>query len=225
MKLLNQKIRSYYKNNWRTIDFIPAWNYIKFDETSDTRYLLKGIDYECMPELFDIQIARLNQIGESLRFQVLQIELQNNRRNEIIFDIAKKIEMQTADYNEINNICNYMLIAGYDKDFKESLENYKYKIFTENGNIKDQLRQIMSQNENRKIKINEFKAEYDALTKQVDNGKKSTIENTQIIIEKHNGRDIDLKKITMKKWLALKNDYVNEMNRKTNKEIGLKNGR
>ena len=216
MKKLNEKIKAYYTGNWRTIDFIPAWNYLQFDSTDDIRFLLKGLDYENMPELFEVQRLRLEIVGDSLRFAAAQFELENNRRNQIVFDLKKRISLMEAEYDEVLNICNYMKVAGYDPEFDATLQLYKYQIFPERD-LKAQLTRIEASNENRKIKINEQLAEYAAMTKQ--SGKEpNSLESVQIMIERNNKLEIDLKKITMKKWLTLKQQYIKEIETANNKK-------
>jgi hypothetical protein len=204
------KLKNYYKRNWRSLEFVPAWNCIQWQKTNDCRYLIKGLDYEELPEIFDVQKQRLTLIGFDINCQCTQFEIDNSRRNKLIFDLMKKIEIRTAEYHNVKNIVVYLQLAGRDPYFEDILKAAGHHI--NDGDFKAQLKRISNSNENLLPKINQDKYELDALTNE---GGKTTInENEALIqIEKFNKKDIDLKKITMKKYLTLKLDYNNYIDR------------
>lgn len=204
VKVLLQKARTYQLSNWRSIEFCPAWNYLQYQQTGDVRYILKGIDYENMPELFKTQINRLSLICAELSIQCAQFEIDNNRRNKNIFELSKKIEIRTAEYNNVRNICKYLEIAGSDPYFEDILKAAGHRVNADN--IKESIKRILASNENLLPKINQDKRELESLTKQTEESKTSDIEQTVIALEKHNKKDIDLKKISIKKYLTLKHD-------------------
>jgi len=215
MKKFMQKLRTYYKSNWRSIDFIPAWNYLQYKEKQDVRFLLKGIDYEELPLLFVRHHNILNAVATEMGYQVTQFEIENNRRNTNIFELTKRIEIKKAEYNNIRNICNYLLVAGQDDDFV--IELYKAGfVIDKTKDFKDQIRIVLNSNENKLIKIYEDESELLALTKDTS-GKKMTTDDVLNELDRFNKKDIDLKKITMKRYLSLTkelNDYIEKMKAK-----------
>jgi hypothetical protein len=215
MKTFIQKLKTYYKSNWRSIDFIPAWNYLQYKEKQDVRFLLKGIDYEELPLIFQRHHDRLDAVGSEMGYQVTQFEIENNRRNTNIFDLTKRIQIKKAEYNNIRNICNYLLVAGPDDDF--TIELYKAGfIIDKTKDFKGQIRIVLNSNENKLIKIYEDESELLALTKDTS-GKKMTTDDVLNELDRFNKKDIDLKKITMKRYLSLTkelNDYIEKMKAK-----------
>lgn len=215
MKKFMQKLRTYYKSNWRSIDFIPAWNYLQYKEKHDVRFLLKGIDYEELPLIFDRHHDLLDAIATEMGYQVTQFEIENNRRNTNIFELTKRIEIKKAEYNNIRNICNYLLVAGQDDDFV--IELYKAGfVIDKTKDFKGQIRIVLNSNENKLIKIYEDESELLALTKETS-GKKMTTDDVLNELDRFNKKDIDLKKITMKRYLSLTkelNDYIEKMKAK-----------
>lgn len=217
-----QKIRTYYKSNWRSIDFIPAWNYLEYDKSKDVRFLIKGLDYEYLPEIFPIQKQRLTDIGKTMKDQCTQYEIETNRRNTNIFELMRRIEVKKAAYDYIKNICNYMLVAGPDPDFIKELKKAGF-VIDETKDFKGQLRIVLNSNENKLIKINEDTDELEALTKQDSTEAVNSYDELLNALDRFNKKDIDLKKISMKRYLSLKkemNDYIEKMK---SKKVG--NGR
>jgi len=204
-----KKLRNYYKSNWRTIEFCPAWNCLKWQKTGDPRYLIKSIDYETLPEIFDIQKKRLIQIGNDLNCQCTQFNIDTNRRNKNIFDLMKKIEVRQAEYNNVKNICKYLKVAGNDPYFEDLLKASGYTI-NKTEKLTVQLQRVLASNENLKPKINQDKYELEALIKS-EGGEIYTSEDVLIALESHNKKDIDLTKISMQKYLTLQknlNNYI-----------------
>mgnify|MGYP007017347554 FL=1 len=60
------------------------------------------------------------------------------------------------------------------------------------------------------IKINEKRDELKALTDS-GNEKQPAIEKSLVLVEKHFGRDIDMRKISIKKWLTMKNQVLEDI--------------
>jgi len=217
MKKLNEKIRTYYKLNWLSFDYIPAWNYLKWVETQDARYLIKDIDYERLPDVFDIQRTRLNEAAEFIYNQVAQFSIDTSRRNKIVFDMEKRIAVMKQEYNQVINVLQYLEVKGIDHDFDAMLEAAGFRIDYAKP-FWNELERIKGSNENKRIKINEQTAELNAIrgvTTTEQPVTKGEMERAKMILEDYKNREIDLHKISMKYFLTLKQDLSDAIDRKT----------
>jgi hypothetical protein len=218
MKAILEKIKTYYKLHWLSIDFIPAWNFLTAKQSGDVRYLIKNIDYERLPEILEIQRKTLENVFTFLDYQVAQFSIDTSRRNQIIFDLNKKIASMEADYNQVKNIVEYLLLAGPDEEFYPALKEGGF-VIDMNLPFWNELERIKASNENKRIKINEQKAELKALTGSNTESNTNETEEVLIALEKHNKKDIDLKAITMRKWLTLKNDLSKAIEKQQLKSV------
>ena len=111
-----------------------------------------------------------------------------------------------AEQNQVNNIIKFLSVFGRNKDMECRLNALGYTIRA-GKDFEEELKRIFNQNKNKSIKINELKAEINAIA-GINAGDKTPIEQIQIAVEKYNKRDIDLKNISIRKWITLKNDLA-----------------
>lgn len=200
MKTLLRKLIASKLPYYRSIDTLPAWNYEKTLDTHDPRFLLKNIDYEDLPEMFGIDMDRLSIVMTEVHLQASQYEIDTVKRNAIVFDMIKKMEVLRCEYDYVRAIITYLYMKGHDNYMIEQLRSMGHVI--KDVDIKEQLTSIHNRNENLMIKINQLDREIKAITNT--STKKAEADEVQILIEQHQKREIDLRKITTKKWLILK---------------------
>jgi hypothetical protein len=218
MKLFIKKLSTYFNPCWKNISFIPAYNCIEWQRTRDVRFLVKNIDYENMPPMFINQKNKLISAGNGLDLQCTQYEINSTKRNENIFILMKKIEAKRFDFNYIINICKYMMIAGKDEDFIKELTKSGYIIDNSKSFI-DELQNVLKRNENKLIGIASDEAELKVLTKCVG-GNNYDVEDLLSDLEKFHKKDfIDLKKITMLRYLSLKNQMNTFIEKSKQKKV------
>lgn len=200
MKRIIQKFIAGQKSFYKSIETLPAWNYEKTLSTHDPRYILKGIDYEELPEMFDIDLERISIVMSDLHLQASQYEIESVNRNAIIFDMIKKLEVLKSEYHYVRAIISYLYMKGNDSYMIELLRSMGHVI--KNGDIKNQLQSIHNRNENVQIRIKQMQRELEAITGKGE--KQTEADEVQLLIEQHQKREIDLHKISTKKWLILK---------------------
>ena len=194
---------------WQKIDTCPAWNYYKAIDT-DSRYLIRGIDHEKLPEVTEYYQSKLNTALFELNMEAAQYEIDNVQRNQIIFDLTKKIEVLQADYDYVIALLNYIQVKGHDADTEAQLSAMGFAIRPELP-MTENLTRLRSRNENKIIKIKEKRDELKALTTK-ETAKPQSIEKALVLVEKHFARDIDMTKISVKKWLTMKNQVLEDIN-------------
>jgi DNA repair ATPase RecN len=200
---------------YKSIDTIPVWNYDKWLQTEDPRFLLKLPDYEELPEISDKIKTELHAAATEIHYQASEFELEKSKRNNIIFDLTKRLTNLECDYNLTNNILQLLELSGRDKQTEQLLQNAGYTL-RDGKDFESELKRIYNQNQNKKSKINELRGELDAMTKNT--GDPQSIESIQIALERHNNMSIDLHSTTLKKWIILKNDLMKEIERQQMKK-------
>lgn len=199
---------------WQKIDTCPAWNFYKALEENEPRYLIRGIDYEEFPPVLKSHQMQLENCLSELQMQVTQYEIDTVNRNQIIFDLAKKVEVLEAEHFYVNSILNYLQVKGNDKTMGDTLSVMGFGL-NPSISLQENITRLRSRNENKLIKINEKKDELNAMTRG-DAGKdqaKQPIEKSLVLLENHLKRDIDMKKISVKKWLTMKNQVLEDIKR------------
>ena len=190
---------------FKTIDTVPAWNYFKAKEQQDTRFLLKLEDYEDLPEVNALEQKILDDTFEQLTIDIADFELKLSRKTFNLFQLTLRAAKLEAEMEQVNNILRLLHISGHDNENEKLLKKYGYSIRS-NKSFEDELKRIFNQNKNKNIRIKELHAEIDAIAGKTTD--ETPIERVQIAIEKYNNRDIDIRSISLKKWLTLKNDLA-----------------
>lgn len=197
------------KNKYRiykTIDTCPAWNYYKAAENGDNRFLLELNNYDELPDVDARTLMELGLAFDKLSLDIADFELRLSRRSYNLFQLTLRATKLEAEQNQVNNIIKFLSVFGRNKDMECRLNALGYTIRA-GKDFEEELKRIFNQNKNKSIKINELKAEINAIA-GINAGDKTPIEQIQIAVEKYNKRDIDLKNISIRKWITLKNDLA-----------------
>ena len=191
-------------NYYKTIEFCPAINFLKHDDTGDVRFLLKDIDFERLPNISQELTGELREVGKEMAIECVNVELSEVGKNQVIYSTKKSIAEKQIAYHQVINICNYINTFGIDEFSKQELARYGYSI-VDNCDIYERLRQIIASNENKRLFIAEEETELKTVAGE---GEKTNYQKIALLIEKHLNRDIDLHKISMQKFILLKIDTI-----------------
>ena len=191
-------------NYYKSIEFCPAINFLKYDDTGDVRFLLKDIDFERLPNISQELTGELREVGKEMAIECVNVELSEVGKNQVIYSTKKSIAEKQIAYHQVINICNYINTFGIDEFSKQELARYGYSI-VDNCDIYERLRQIIASNENTRLFIAEEETELKTVAGE---GEKTNYQKIALLIEKHLNRDIDLHKISMQKFILLKIDTI-----------------
>ena len=191
-------------NYYKSIEFCPAINFLKYDDTGDVRFLLKDIDFERLPNISQELTGELREVGKEMAIECVNVELSEVGKNQVIYSTKKSIAEKQIAYHQVINICNYINTFGIDDFSKEQINLYGYSI-ADNCDIYERLRQIIASNENKRLFIAEEETELKTVAGE---GEKTNYQKVALLIEKHLNRDIDLHKISMQKFILLKIDTI-----------------
>lgn len=188
------------------IDTIPIWNYNKWLQTENPRYFLILDYYDQLPDISDKLSHALTQKAVDIYFEANELEMKLSKRNSYVFDLTKKLVKIEFEHNIVNNILQLLDLTGPEN--AHFLKDYGYSI-RDGKEFKEELKRIFNQNQNKKVKIKELKAEIEAINNKA--GESDSIESVQVAIEKHNNREINLRTTTLKKWIILKNNLIKDI--------------
>ena len=191
-------------NYYKSIEFCPAINFLKYDDTGDVRFFLKDIDFERLPEIAPELTGEMVEVGKDMAIECVNVELYEVGKNQVIYSTKKSIAEKQIAYHQVINICNYINTFGVDDFSKNQLKLYGYNI-ADNCDIYERLRQIIASNENKRLFIAEEETELKTVAGEVE---KTNYQKIALLIEKHLNRDIDLHKISMQKFILLKIDTI-----------------
>ena len=191
-------------NYYKSIEFCPAINFLKYDDTGDVRFLLKDIDFERLPNISQELTGELREVGKEMAIECVNVELSEVGKNQVIYSTKKSIAEKQIAYHQVINICNYINTFGVDDFSKQELKRYGYNI-ADDCDTYARLRQIIATNENKRLFIAEEEAELKTVAGE---GGKTEYQKVALLIEKHLNRDIDLHKISMQKFILLKIDTI-----------------
>ena len=191
-------------NYYKSIEFCPAINFLKYDDTGDVRFLLKDIDFERLPDIAHELTGELGEVGKEMAIECVNVELSEVGKNQVIYSTKKSIAEKQIAYHQVINICNFINTFGVDDFSKEQINIYGYNI-ADGCDIYERLRQIIASNENKRLFIAEEETELKTVAGE---GEKTNYQKVALLIEKHLNRDIDLHKISMQKFILLKIDTI-----------------
>ena len=191
-------------NYYKTIEFCPAINFLKYSELGAVNYLLKDVDFENLPDIDEKLCNELVKVGREMEMAVVDLELSEVGKNQVIYSTKKSIAEKQIAYHQVINICNYINTFGVDDFSKEQIKLYGYNI-ADGCDIYERIRQIIASNENKRLFIAEEETELKTVAGE---GEKTNYQKLALLIEKHLNRDIDLHKISMQKFIFLKIDTI-----------------
>lgn len=108
------------KNNYRyykSIDFLPIFNFFKVIETDDLRFLLKIEDYEILPD--DADIKELSKAWESISNEYSKAE--NSNSSVIHFTTIKSLHKLELEFLMLWDLMNLIIIDENGFNSKECL--------------------------------------------------------------------------------------------------------
>jgi len=102
--ILKKSGNTYKYNYYKSIDYLPIFNFFKIIETDDKRFLIKIEDYEILPE--HVNANELNKIWENIQAEYSKAEDSNSAI--IQFTTAKGVCKMELEYLVLWNIHNLM---------------------------------------------------------------------------------------------------------------------
>jgi len=201
--------------HYKSIDFITLYCYSEAERTGDFRYLLKFDDYEELP---DIDTTYLSSVWDELKLGKQEIELKLSRRNKnlftdqvYIFDLQKKL-------TRVHSLVALLGLKDYHKDehYLKELSKEGYRLNPKKDYF-DELVRIKKQSMNIQTKISLKHEEMMSKLGPVKEGEEVSIYKTIESIEDYTKKDIDIHKITMRKWLEKLHRVNEEITRKSMK--------
>jgi len=197
----NDELR-YYKS----IDFLPMWNYYKTQETEDLRYLLKLDDYESLP---DVDESIFNEIWQEITYQVIDFNNETDRRSKRIFDKRKEIAMLNAKHKTIKMLLS-ALAHGPNESLMKDLADLGYR-FVKNRPFELEWTRINKQSDGLLTQLKIKEADYNDM---IPKGNNVVIESVIDSISDYKNRDINPHDITIKTWLVMCNKVNLEISKK-----------
>lgn len=109
---------TYKFNYYRSIDYLPIFNFFKIIETDDKRYLIKLRDYELLPDKVDLNV--LNKLWDDIESEYSKAEDSNSAI--IQFTSAKGVCKMELEYLVLWNMHNLMTADIEGKSSKAMLK-------------------------------------------------------------------------------------------------------
>lgn len=194
-------------NSYKSLDFIPMFNFYKVEETGDLRYLLKLDDYEQLPE---VDTKPLKLIWEQMGYEYKDISTRESRKSEILDDLQREILLLEERYNLIQ-LCISSLAVEKDDEVVMVLADLKYKI-NPKRDYSLELNRIKRLSKQLLTSANLKRSELEDMSKAT--GKKSSIYATIEAVERHRKITIDEKTTPMAKWLVMMYKVIEETSKK-----------
>jgi len=175
---------------YKSIDFLPLFNFFKVIETGDYRYLLKLKDYEILPKTkHDLKLVWLD-------IQTQYSKADDSNYQIINFTQSKSMQKLQIDFLMIWNLYNLMVVA---PDNKETLK-LKKLAGLENESLKGIEKKLKGLRNKIEIK-----------KKDLEKEESKPIDYCEIIdqIEDIKGRAIDPFKTTVRQYIAIRKNIKN----------------
>lgn len=184
--------------HYKSIDTLPIWNYSKIIETDNLIYLIRSDEYD-----FDFVKTEEEAIWDKISKQY--IEATSHRTENKRFSMLNRNILElTIKKDVVENLCFILSIDFENAKAKELLFNLGYKAKT-----KDDLEAILKRNKNLNTLIREKQL-------QIENefGKQPLNTSFEAVVDrisdaKH--RELDPRKITVKRWIAIEDNYVEQI--------------
>lgn len=200
--------RELLNNPYRSVDYLPMFNYYKIIDTGDLRYLLRLDNYEHLP---DVDVSELSGVWVELQYTITDLHNELSRKNQIIFDKQKQIAMLQYKLFRIQSL---LLLLRLDKneDSISELAELGYSINPKQDFSKE-LERIGRVSRGINTKFSIIQGELNDLTKQ---GKKVDIVAVKQSIEEYYNMStpIDMHAYTMKEWLHKQYGAINKTAKK-----------
>lgn len=192
---------------YKSIDFLPLFNFFMIHKTEDLRYLLKLEDYEVLPD--NVELNNLPDIWEKILVEFQESE--DGNRSVIQYVEGRAILKLELDYLILWNLYNLMSTI---PDSKEILELKKEAGYSDKS-IKWIEKQLKIINNKLRIKRKGIKE------KEV---KETAFDFLRLIdeIESIKGYVIDIHKTTVRKYIAIKKNIKAQTKAKNGRQNNAK---
>lgn len=196
--------------HYKSIDFLPRFNYYRIMDTDDLRYLLILDNYNDLP---DIQ-TELLEVWADINMQLYDFSVQKNKRSEMQHKGNKQVNELKYKYEYIQNILQYLF---YYKDdgMEKELASLGYRI-NPNKNYFNELTRIKKQSQNLTVKINLKELDVQDMNKGISGDYDHYSELNAI--RRHTGLQIDEHKTSIKEYFSIRYDVIKELDKKQLKD-------
>lgn len=197
---IQKKSNSTYKY-YKSIDYLPLFNFFMIHESNDLRYLLKLEDYEILPEY---NTEQLQSVWENI---IIEFQEADDNNNGIVQYLEiRKLHKLELEYLMLFNLRGLMIADLKGDSIKSML---KYAGF-EGRNLKWIDKQI-------KIISNQIRIKRKNLPKQEEN---KHFDFYRIIdeIEDIKGRNLDIKTVTVRQYIAIKKNIKAKVKAKNGRQ-------
>lgn len=213
MDRLSLKILEYiHKRRYKiyvSLEFLPIWNFNKIEQTKDFRYLIKGIDYEHIPEIY-LELSTIwNKLYSEYVEQLMGTEFRIYSNQFMQLLLLKYKNLLLTDAISVLSI-------KHDADIIKLIKDAGYQ-FNENSSddyynsIIDLQRQLTGLRKTIDIK------EFDLQKKNQPKTDKPELEDILIILSRFNHRKIDSKTTSVDEYIRLLKDFSKQ--NKQQKEV------
>lgn len=182
-------------NIYKSLDFIPVYNYYKTVETNDLRYLLKLNDYEALPE---IDMSKYRDVWDKIVDDVQQVAIDNDKGSKIIFEKRRDLLALQIDYALTQQLISILSFIK-DDDCIKMLAEHGFRI-NKNKDYYKELKRVKKQSQILKTKI-EIKEE--DLRNATKGGSSDAWKEIEAICN-YNKQDIDIHRMPMRRYLTKK---------------------
>jgi hypothetical protein len=203
-KSIQKRFGNTYKfNYYKSIDYLPIFNFFKIIETDDKRYLIKLDDYELLPDEVDLDV--LNKLWIDIQDEYSKAE--DNNSAIIQFTTAKGVCKLEIEYLVLWNIHNLMVAENNGPNTKECLK----RAGLEDKNLKWIEKRLKALN-------NKIKLKRETIKEQAPENKKFDFWRIIDEIEDIKGRAIDITKTTVRQYIAIKQNIKRNGKRQDTKK-------
>jgi hypothetical protein len=191
---------------YTTTDYLPVRNFYKVTETGDLRWLLKGIDYEQMP---DVTID-LTEVWDQIFNEF--VALSKDRDYELYLDNLRKLAKTENKYETLKSEL-FTLYFRYNKEYADDLEaeNITLNLTTREYYLKSldvaarRLDQYLT-----KIKLLEKELKAREVKSDVQ------FEDLVFMVERYQGFPLDIDKVSIKRFVLILNRIKEENGKRKN---------
>ena len=188
---------------YRSIDFLPIGCFNKASETGDLRYLLKLKDYEELPEY---NTEGLQEVWEDIREEYIEHSVMQNKKAESILELEHSIFVLKARYSYLNTL---IYLTSIDVEGREKhLKELKSKgIIIEYKDEEDFKKKLELESKKTGTIITKIKTKQKELERLTKKDKSVVFEDMLDILEQYKGYNINIWKLSVKRWLSLLKNF------------------
>jgi hypothetical protein len=191
---------------YTSIDFLPIRNFYMVVETGDHRWLLKGVDYEHLPE-YEVP----PEIWENIWYQF--VEISNDRDYQIYFETLRKY-LKVQNRYETLKAELFTLYFRFNQSYADDLAEEGIAIdMTDREKYLESINVGVNRIENLNTKIQLLAKELEARTKA---HVKSNFMETVYSVEAFQGFPINIDRVSIKMFITMLNKIKQENGKRKN---------